>query len=150
MAPSWFPRNQLRPGLGAASSRRSIIGVPIAAVSSPRGTRRWIMCAQRQQAARQPLGTSWHAVHDATARRGLSRGVSGSGVSRFGQPMAKPVLNAGSREHPVVSIHCLLIVDFSLPFLLVLTGDASKRYAPNRANGGFNLLHCWRCAPYHG
>ena len=36
MAPSWFPKNQLRPDLGAASSRRSITGVPIAAVSSPR------------------------------------------------------------------------------------------------------------------
>jgi hypothetical protein len=35
--------------------------------------------------------------------------------------------------------------------LLVLTGDASKRYAPDRANGGFDLLHCWRPdASYHG
>jgi len=108
------------------------------------------MCAQRQPAARQSPETSWHAVHDATVRRGLSRGVSGLGVSRFGRRIVRPGSNAGSLEHPVVSVHCLLIVDFGLPFLLVLTGDASKRYAPDRANGGFNLLHCWRGASYHG
>ncbi len=107
------------------------------------------MCALRQQGARQSPATLWHAVHDVTVRRALSRGVSGSELSRFGQLIVRPGLSAGSLEHPVVSIHRLLVIDFSLPLLTVFAGDPCKRDPPDRASRGLSLLHCWGRTFYH-
>ncbi len=103
----------------------------------------------RQQVVRQSPATLWHAVRDATARRGLSRFANGLGLSRFGQQNVRQGLNAGSFEHFAVSVHCLLIVDFSLPLLPVLAGDPRKRYPPGRASSGLNLLQNRGGVSYH-
>jgi len=149
MVLSWFQKNQLKPGSGAASSRRLSSGAHIAMPSWVQAIRRWIMCALSQQVARQSLGIWWRAAPDATVTRGLGRGGNGLGLSRFGQPNVRPGLSAGSPEPPVVSVHCLLIVNLSLPLLPVLSRDTGKRYSPDRASRGLNLLHRWGCASYH-
>ncbi len=81
--------------------------------------------------------------------KALNRGKSFLGLNPFGLLIEKPKLNAGSDKRSVVSVHCLLVIDFSLPLLPVLAGDACKSNLPDHPGRSLDMLHSWRRASYH-
>lgn len=82
--------------------------------------------------------------------KALNRGKSFLGLNPSIPLIGKPKLNAGSDKRSVVSVHCLLVIDLSLPLLAVFTGYPRKRDAPDSASRCLGLLDNWRGASYHG